>query len=230
MRVLIATETFNRIDHEILLYLGYEGYRLKIMEADLTSQAAHQIFQTAHQNLKNKVSNDDVPGFEDVDDEVASRNNLAQSHLRWRGQVSGEMDKEEVEESSCSRLKGTSDKGGGQSRDINGSIIIYSASRTNAANFSQNGYSEEIAEVSQRFIHLGNHQKPQFIKHTNAGNEAEINTQVNFLELSAIRKSLEISREHREGESLDEEYDNDAPPGFEHITIPQIPSSPKPNL
>ena len=228
MRVLIAAKSFHRIDHEILLYLGSEGYRIKIMEAGLTAQVAHQIFPAAHQNL-NKVSSDDVPGFEDVDDEVASGNNVAQSLWGLKGQVSGEVDREEVEDSSCIRLKGTSDKGGGQSRDTNGNII-YSASRTITANFSQNGFSEEIAKVSQHLNHLGNHQKSQFVEQTNAGNEAEINTQANILESSVIRKSLEIGREQREGESLDEQYDKDAPPGFEHITISHLPTTPLSNL
>ena len=179
-----------------------------------------------------KDSNGNVPGFEDVDDEVASGNDMVRSHLRLIGHVSDEMAREEVEESSCNRLNLNFDKGCEQSGVIKDNNI-YSASRTMTASFSQNGYSEEIAKIYEHLHQLGNglaQHKPQLIKQTSTGVKAGLMFQDNVLEPRALHKTLEIGREQRESDSLTNQHTSDAPLGFEHITIPQASASPLPQL
>ena len=54
MRVLIATKSFQRIEAEVLLTVGYGGYRVMIKEAETISQ----MFNKVHQNSIGISAND----------------------------------------------------------------------------------------------------------------------------------------------------------------------------
>ena len=69
MKVLIATQIFQRIKAKILLQIGYGGYRVTTREAETVSQMIQQPLQSLHGiNMEDKDSNYEVPGFLDIED------------------------------------------------------------------------------------------------------------------------------------------------------------------
>jgi len=83
---LIATDIVQTLEQEVLFTLGDDGYRGMIGDVAAAFQIAHQNYTTSHHsNMEHKDSNGNVPGFEDLDDDRASGNGMAQSHLRLEG-------------------------------------------------------------------------------------------------------------------------------------------------
>ena len=67
MKVLIATKAFQFIEDEIILHIGYGGYRVTIREAETVSQMRHHPQQSLQGiNMDDNDSNHEVSGFEDL--------------------------------------------------------------------------------------------------------------------------------------------------------------------
>jgi len=72
MKVLIATKVLRRIEAEIILTIGYGGYRVLIREVETISQV---FFKAPHLSLctskDDQISDNVVPGFEDIHDNIS---------------------------------------------------------------------------------------------------------------------------------------------------------------
>jgi len=134
MRVLIATKLFRRIEDEIILTLDYGGYRVMVREVTTINQAAVAV--DANKNAETKSQ--DVPGFEDIDDNISIN----------------EVEDEAVKDAAVQNISnGEADKqpqGNNDNDQKNSSATI-----TKTVSFSQNGYSVELMKVNQRLKTLG---------------------------------------------------------------------------
>jgi len=136
MRVCIATNTFQKINSEIVLSLGTCGYRIFITEMDMVTQVqVHNVHNPAT-NFKEK---DDIPGFEDVADSNEGEDDNLNNDLQ--GQA--EQEDEEVLSNSNSKML----KGQQSLRSNDNSNWSPSKTRTKTASLSNNGYSEEMCKV-----------------------------------------------------------------------------------
>jgi len=78
MRVVIAIDIFPMIKEQILFTLGDQDYKIMIKEVALAFQVVHQNYLRSYDsNMEDKDSNGDVSGLEDLDDDGASRNDMA---------------------------------------------------------------------------------------------------------------------------------------------------------
>ena len=83
MKVLIVTNIFHTIEQEIILSLEDAGYRLMIKELGYAFQLQTKGRTSVKApSLEAMNSNDGVVGFEDLDDDVATANDVAYVHLR----------------------------------------------------------------------------------------------------------------------------------------------------
>jgi len=133
MKVLIATKVLRRIEAAIILTIGYGGYKVLIREVETISQV---FFKAPHLSLctskDDKISDNVVPGFEDIDDNI--------SHHEIEGKEQGSSPIQNY--SNETKVKETtSSNGSGQHAT--------SQRRTATVSFSQNGYSEELLKVNQ---------------------------------------------------------------------------------
>ena len=60
--------------------------------------------------MEDEESNGDVPGFEDLDDDGASRNDMGQGHLRLECHVNEELDGEVVKETLIIQINSNFEK------------------------------------------------------------------------------------------------------------------------
>ena len=71
MKILVATKSFQRIEEEVLLTVGYGGYRVMVKETVTISQTYIQVNQSPKNlNDYDRLSNNDISGFEDMDDNI----------------------------------------------------------------------------------------------------------------------------------------------------------------
>jgi len=135
MRVLIATKLFRKIEDEILLALDYGGYRVMVREVATINHAVTLV----DVNTNNEVQSQDIPGFEDIDDNIS--NNEADDEAWKNSEVqifsNGTADKEPQRSNECGQK-------------------YSSETRTKTVSLSQNGYSEELRKVNQHLRALGN--------------------------------------------------------------------------
>jgi len=144
MRVLVATRVMQKIEAIVLLHVGYGGYNVYIKEAETISQVPSKINQYLVSRIADdQISNNEVPGFEDVDDNISSpdsegnRLELKKNQNNSNSNEAGAEDKEAI--SNNESRQHTLDK-----------------SRTKTASFSQNGYSEELLKLNKYLRREGN--------------------------------------------------------------------------
>ncbi|KAJ8432035.1 hypothetical protein Cgig2_026738 [Carnegiea gigantea] len=83
MKLMIVSDVFKRIDHDILLTLGEEGYRLMISELGPAVQMAHiDHGPLINPPLEEMDSNDEVLGFDDLMENLDAANRPAQSNTK----------------------------------------------------------------------------------------------------------------------------------------------------
>ncbi|KAJ8436380.1 hypothetical protein Cgig2_032201 [Carnegiea gigantea] len=78
MKILIPTDYFHTIENEILLHIESSGYRITVQEIGPCTQ----VIQHAQSDLNDPskgASNGVVPGFEDLQDDMSSENDVANS-------------------------------------------------------------------------------------------------------------------------------------------------------
>jgi len=73
MKVLIDTGVFKSIEGDVLLTIGDAGYRVQVKEVGTVVQVCQSPFRPT----ETSDSNGDVVGFEDLDNEVACKDNMA---------------------------------------------------------------------------------------------------------------------------------------------------------
>jgi len=80
---MIVTDVFKRIDHDLLLTLGDEGYRLMIRELGPAVQMAHiDHGHLINLPLEEMDSNEEVLGFDDLMENLDAENRPAQSNTK----------------------------------------------------------------------------------------------------------------------------------------------------
>ena len=124
MKVLIATKVLRRIEAEIVLTIGYGGYRVMIREIETISQvfikAPHLSICTSKDD---QLSDNMAPGFEDIDDNISHHEAEGEDQTPFSVQnFSNETKVEETTSNNGSRQHATS------------------KTRTSTVSFSQNGY------------------------------------------------------------------------------------------
>jgi len=157
MRLLIATKVFKRIEDEVVLKVAYGGYRVTVREVATIYQVAMSVADTRC----NAAHNQDVPGFEDIEDNMS--NNEFEDEVRKSPAV--QIFEDEVRKSPTVQIfsKGEVDKGPQGSYD-NGQMNS-SATKTKTVSFSQNGYSVEIMKVNQHLSALENRKVQEESQH-----------------------------------------------------------------
>jgi len=133
MRVQIATAVFQKIEAEILLQVGFGGYRVMVREVETVSQMARIGECASHEESKS-----DIPGFEDIGDNI--RNTGEEDAEGWNREIQNGPEEEEDKESQGSYGSGHKDT---------------SNTRTKTVSFSQNGYEEELLKVEHHLRLLG---------------------------------------------------------------------------
>jgi len=143
MRVQIATPVFQKIEAEILLLVGYGGYRVMVREVETISQIVRLGEYASHEESKS-----DIPGFEDIGDNI--RNTGEEDAERWNREIQNGSEEEEEKESQGSYGSGHRDT---------------SNTRTKTVSFSQNGYEEEILKVEHHLRSLGKRKENEGSQH-----------------------------------------------------------------
>jgi len=173
MKVLIVTDILRTIHCDLILNIEDLGYRILIREISQAVQAI-QTVQTSpsSQSMEAMDSNNGVLGFEDIEDDVAFAD-MAQDDSRRLDTVATE---DEV-------VKETEDVSN-EDKQANGSPgdSLNSTTRTRTANFSQNGYSEEIFKIFQHapFLGLGaEYQQPEHHAYQPSGFQTSANDHAN---------------------------------------------------
>ena len=129
----MATKVLRRIKAEIILKIGFGGYRVMIREIETVSQVfTKESHQTICKSEDDNLSANMVPGFEDIEDNISNHEAEGEEQIPCPVQIfSNESKGEEPTRSNGSRQYATS------------------KTRTPTASFSQNGYSEELIKVQQ---------------------------------------------------------------------------------
>ncbi|KAJ8423433.1 hypothetical protein Cgig2_010127 [Carnegiea gigantea] len=155
MKVLIVTDIFRTIEGEILLSLEDAGYRIMIKELGPAIQVlSNGPMPTNPPSMEAMGSNDGVVGFEDLEDVVASENDVTYADLRRNSVSHVELGREVAKETFV--IQTTSFKVQGIERACdNLSNSIHSLSRTKIAYFSQNSFLEEVVKLSHHLLPLG---------------------------------------------------------------------------
>ncbi|KAJ8438798.1 hypothetical protein Cgig2_023832 [Carnegiea gigantea] len=165
-------------------------------------------------------SNDEVPGFEDLMDNLEAENDVAQSNTRfddllvgvWEGAVAQESPANPI--TTNSNLKGEIERPATSSNQES----IYSRARTKTVSFSQNGYTKELLQLTQQPHSLGTEQTPKSLEVDEPpGYEKPHPSKANDLLTNYSPKALEIREEVlEEGEFRVQGSDTvEPPPGFE---------------
>ena len=174
MRALIATDRFCRIDSEILLLVENCGYRVTIREIATVGQAVRKPSVSAPNisvdgNDSNNDSNREVPGFEDLEDDISnqgqsageeslksqarliafSNSNSAEDERSLGINDSGHKVEVGIRSRSESKTNSNSRKDKESPQGYESSPNKASGSRTKLVSISQNGYSEELFKVGQ---------------------------------------------------------------------------------
>lgn len=220
MRVLIETNSFHRIEQDLILYLDYEGFRVQIMEAGSGTYYVHNHHHVHKSNMMNEDSNDEVPGFEDVNDEVDSGSDMARNNLKLVGHVSKEMEKEVIEESSCNKgnLNSNLDKDCEQTERVN-ERITSSGSRPDSRMKTVSAAGISKCTQPPFLLEIGlSTQKPKTMQQLSSGGR----------ESSGLIRTLENDSEFKVGDLRDNQLISDAPPGFEHWSSKHVSTSPRP--
>jgi len=127
MKVLVATKVFKKIEAAVLLLVGYGGYRIMVREVETISQ----MIRPAGGIPEHEASNNDIPGFEDIDDNISN-------HV-------------DEDEADATRSPVQIFSKGATAKEPQGSYgsghIDSIGTRTKTVSFSQNGYSEELLKV-----------------------------------------------------------------------------------
>ncbi|KAJ8420246.1 hypothetical protein Cgig2_030826 [Carnegiea gigantea] len=147
MQLMIVTDVFKRIDHDMLLTLGDEGYRLMTCEVGPTTQIVHNGYGPSNSPPLEKMdSSDEVLGFEDLMDNLEVENDMAQSNTRFDDLPVGAQRKAVAQESPGNQITPNSNLKGEIERPAasTNQESIYSRARTKTVSFSQNGYIEEL--------------------------------------------------------------------------------------
>ncbi|KAJ8446314.1 hypothetical protein Cgig2_005845 [Carnegiea gigantea] len=134
MKLMIVTNVFKRIDHDMLLTLGDEGYRLMIREPP----------------LEKMDSSDEVPGFKDLRDNLEAENDMAQSNTRFDDLPVGAQGREVVQESPGNQITPNSNLKVASERPTasTNQESIDSRARTKIVSFCQNRYTEELLKIT----------------------------------------------------------------------------------
>ncbi|KAJ8420960.1 hypothetical protein Cgig2_012930 [Carnegiea gigantea] len=110
MKILIVTDVLQRIEEDLFLILRDEGFRIFIKEVG----PALPLIQTEQSSpcfrpMEDNDSNNEVPGFEDLDVEMAYENGVAQSHLR-NNLVNDDLDSDVVKETPALQINSNSNR------------------------------------------------------------------------------------------------------------------------
>jgi len=155
MKVLVVTDIFQRIEDNLILVIGDEGYRIFITEIGPALPISQRNCSSpSNPAMENQDSNNDVPGFEDLDDELAEGNDVAQSDLR-NVVVNDELVNTVAKSNPMVQISSNSNCEGGKA-GASMENSINSVTRTKTVSFSQNGFSEEIIKISQHLQPLRN--------------------------------------------------------------------------
>lgn len=111
MKVRIVTDIFRRIDEELLLTLEDGGYRVWIKEVGSTTLIPCSLA------VETIDSNDEVLGFEDIEDDMAVDNEVAQSDLRKTGPVIDDQDGEAIQKTPGLHFNSNSNQADERSTD-----------------------------------------------------------------------------------------------------------------
>ena len=226
MKVLVATKVFQFIEGEVLLHIGYGGYRVTIREAETVSQLIYHPQQGLKGNMVAKDSNHEVPGFEDLDDMEVYNSNQRQ----WQEQDEG-MSKGECSLNSNSNSNGSgngspisnSNPSGTGNRGINDCAQKDdSYSRTKTVSFSQNDFSEELLKVSQKSRMATKEAiNVQEDVEAQAPPGFEMRT-ANLLSSSTPKDNLDRVQRKEKGSDINSQNSHVEPPGFEKVKAKHV--------
>ena len=140
MRILVATKVMQRIEAVVILQVGYGGYRVSVKETGNISPMPSKVHHDAARvEADDQLSNTDIPGFEDVDDNIS---NLEVEE--------GRLELNQIQKNS-NGAEGKETPSNNESR-----LNTLEKTRTKTVSFSQNGYSEEIRKLNQHSRGRGN--------------------------------------------------------------------------
>lgn len=176
MRILIDTGIFKTINGDFVLHMGNSGYRITVKEVGSALLQIHQAQPSSACPSKEVTDpNEGVIGFEDLNDTEDSAKGITDSNSKVANtpevdaidleQVATMVNSEEVHK-SLSNLKEVvpqeeahesptfenkleANESGGRPED-NLELSMQSSTKTKTANFSQNGYSEEMFKITKR--------------------------------------------------------------------------------
>jgi len=157
MELMIVTDVFKRIDHDIILTLGDEGYRLMIRELGPAVQMTHiDHGYLINPPLEEMDSDDEVLGFDDLMENLDAANGPAQSNTKFTDPSLRDQGRDAAQESPENQLVLNSNS------KMEMEILvastnqgsIHSGPRTKTVSFSQNGYTEEFLKTNQQLQSL----------------------------------------------------------------------------
>jgi len=143
MRLLIETSFLRRIDDELILNIEDLGFRVFVREISSATQITQKPFLHHQQPIEDEdaASNDEVPGFEDLDEGGESDTGTRQTVHRDEQENHGEAVRMSQENSSPNSNSGNRIE---QPEDSAVGTSINSISRTKTVMCSQNERSAEI--------------------------------------------------------------------------------------
>ncbi|KAJ8443787.1 hypothetical protein Cgig2_017268 [Carnegiea gigantea] len=137
---------------------GDEGYRLIIREIGLAIQIVHNDSGSSNSSPLEKMdSSGEVPGFEDLMDNLNAENDVAQSNIRFDDPSMADQRREVVQEPPKNQNNSNSNSMAiERPTAFTNQASIYSRARAKTISFSQNGYTEELLKITQHSQSLGN--------------------------------------------------------------------------
>jgi len=187
MKILIATTVLRRIEAEIVITIGYGGYRVMIREVETISQVFIKApYMSICTNKDDKLSDNMAPGFEDIDDNISHHG--AEDEEQSPCPVQNFSNETRVEETTSSN----------SSRQH-----ALSKTRTPTVSFSQNGYSEEIFKVQQHLSKIAATKEVEELSKQHdsqlpPGFEFEVEKDTNLQNNEAMKSMPKASVRHQE--------------------------------
>jgi len=164
MRLLIETDILLTIKGDFILTLEDLCYRVIVREMGTVSQVSQGPYFYNLKPGEDVGSNDEIPGFEDIDG--ISQSDAASEKEDQRiedglgnegcevGLIAGTQH-QQINEQTRTQLDSNFGKGSEQSVHEEVADSINSATRTKTANFSQNGWSDEVIKGYNHLSSLG---------------------------------------------------------------------------
>ncbi|KAJ8444203.1 hypothetical protein Cgig2_028084 [Carnegiea gigantea] len=147
-------ENFDKIARD-------KGYRLMIREVGLAVQVVHNGYGPSNSPPLEKMdSSHEVPGFEDLINNLEAENDMAQSNTRFDDLPVGVHRRKVVQESPEIQISPNSNLKVAIERPAasTNQESIYSRARIKTIYFSQNGYTDELLMITQQPQSLGTEQ------------------------------------------------------------------------